>query len=86
MTNQEFLEFVKDGGYENSKYWTKEGETRSLPSVTESFCLYGCNISFAWCMFMNRMPSVFSVVCFKSFVHLLAALAVKVFLRVVFFS
>lgn len=36
---------------------------------------------FAWCMFMNRTPSVFSVVCFKSFVHLLA-----VFLHVVFFS
>ena len=30
---------------------------------------------------MNRTPSVFSVVCFKSFVHLLA-----VFLHVVFFS
>ena len=38
VTNQEFLEFVKDGGYENSKYWTKAGETGSLASVTVSFC------------------------------------------------
>ena len=43
-------------------------------------------ISFAWHMFMNLMPSVFSVVYFKLFVHLLAALAVKVFLCVVFLS
>lgn len=26
ITNHEYLEFVNDGGYENSKYWTKEGE------------------------------------------------------------
>ena len=35
---------------------------------------------------MNWTPSIFSVVCFKLFVHLLAALAVKVFLCVVFIS
>ena len=26
ITNREYLEFVNDGGYENSKYWTQEGE------------------------------------------------------------
>ena len=26
ITNREYLEFVKDGGYKNSKYWTKEGK------------------------------------------------------------
>ena len=25
ITNREYLEFVNDGGYKNSKYWTKEG-------------------------------------------------------------
>ena len=26
ITNREYLEFVNSGGYENSKYWTKEGK------------------------------------------------------------
>ena len=78
VTNREFLEFVKDGGYENSKYWTKEGETGSLASVTVSFCWYGWNISFTCRRFVSWTQSVFSVVCFNLFVHLLAALAVKV--------
>ena len=25
VTNREYLAFVNEGGYENSKYWTKEG-------------------------------------------------------------
>ena len=29
ITNREYLEFVNDGGYETSKYWTKEGEQMS---------------------------------------------------------
>ena len=39
MTNQEFLEFVKDGGYENSKYWTKEGETIAALQVLQNLFL-----------------------------------------------
>ena len=28
ITNREYLEFVNNGGYEDSKYWTKEGKNR----------------------------------------------------------
>lgn len=30
ITNREYLEFVDDGGYENCKYWTKEGESYTV--------------------------------------------------------
>lgn len=50
VTNREFLEFLKDGGYDNSAYWTKEGwkwkQFRKLnhPSfwVCRNKCKSGC--------------------------------------------
>ncbi|XP_066298440.1 uncharacterized protein [Branchiostoma lanceolatum] len=46
VTNREFLQFVKEGGYENSSYWTKEGwnwqSFRQLQHPIFWVCTKGC--------------------------------------------
>eukprot|EP00058_Branchiostoma_floridae_P017017 XP_002602505.1 hypothetical protein BRAFLDRAFT_127146 [Branchiostoma floridae] len=37
VTNREFLQFVKAGGYENSSYWTKEGCKSGCGAVLSSY-------------------------------------------------
>ena len=37
ITNREYLDFVNDGGYEDSKYWTDEGWNCILAVFTQGF-------------------------------------------------
>lgn len=65
VTNQEFLEFVKDGGYENSKYWTKEGwkwkqfRKQQHPTfwVCRNNCQSGCGSELSTYSHCNLRPT-----------------------------